>query len=244
MTRINRPSDVGAWNAPNGVAGEPIAPQPSEVDRAQQYIAEQITVGALRPGDKIVEAQIARALDMSRTPVREALARLEVEGVIESRHKQGAEVARISRAELIDIYDIRMELEGYGARVAATTITLDELGRAEHILAAIDEMLADETLSTPERAARMASLNAEFHLLIATASRNHLLPSMIRMTLRTYLLFTLFRSYTIAELRHSNEQHRAILRALAEHDSVGAERQMRDHARTGLNVMLREYLRG
>lgn len=201
-------------------------------------------MGVLRPGDKLIEAQIASALRMSRTPVREALARLKAEGVIESRHKQGAEVARITRAELIDIYDIRMELEGYGARVAASTITLDELGQGEHILAAIDAMLADETLTTTERAARMASLNSDFHLLVATASRNHLLPSMIRLTLRTYLLFTLFRSYTIAELCHSNEQHRAILRALADHDSTAAEQRMRDHARTGLNVMLREYLRG
>jgi DNA-binding GntR family transcriptional regulator len=224
-------------------AGEPVARQLSEVDRAQQYIAAQISLGVLRPGDKLVESQLARALEMSRTPVREALARLEVEGVVESRHKQGAEVARITRAELVDIYDIRMELEGFGARLAASAITLDEIAEAEQILAATDEMLADETLSTPERAARMASLNADFHLLIATASRNHLLPSMIRLTLRTYLLFTLFRAYTIAELRHSNEQHRAILRALAEHDSVAAERLMRDHARTGLNVMLREVLR-
>jgi DNA-binding GntR family transcriptional regulator len=228
----------------DGAEGIAAAVQQSDVECAQQYIAEQISIGALKPGDKVVEAQIARALHMSRTPVREALARLEAEGVVESRYKQGAVVARVTRADLVDMYDIRILLEAYGARAAASNITLDELTRAQDLIATIDEVIADTTLTSLERALRVAGLNSQFHSLIATASRNRLLPSMLRPVVRTFLSFTLFRVYTLAELQQSNDQHRVIARSLAERDPGGAERAMQGHVRTGLNVLLREFPQG
>src|ERR1700742_2986218 len=92
-------------------------------------IRDGILQGRLRPGDRLKEDMIAKELEVSRTPVREAIAMLQAEGLLDAQQHRGAQVRSYPPGELEEIYDLRGILEGYAARRAATRITARELSR-------------------------------------------------------------------------------------------------------------------
>ncbi|NIN68239.1 MAG: GntR family transcriptional regulator, partial [Anaerolineae bacterium] len=106
------------------------------VDRLRQLILSR----ELRPGERIVQSELAEQLGVSRTPIREALHKLDSDGLVRLSPHKGATVADHSTAELEDIYSIRIAIEGYGAFLAAQNITGQDLARLEGLVEQMKEV--------------------------------------------------------------------------------------------------------
>src|SRR5919201_6337434 len=140
------------------------AAQLSRVQRAESIAARTyrdlrnaLVRQAIAPGQRLVEADLAQQLGVSRTPVREALARLVTEGLVVVL-PAGGMAARDTRSELADIYGLRQVLEGYAARLAATRIEPEELDRLSRLAHQMDVSIADGALD------RYVELNNAFHV--------------------------------------------------------------------------------
>ena len=185
-------------------------------------IRDGILEGRLRPGDRLKEDMLAKELAVSRTPVREAIAMLQAEGLLESQQHRGAQVRSYTPAELEQMYDLRGILEGYGARRAATRITARELAR---LRTSVDRM---EKLE-PKDLEHLVQQNGVFHDTILQAADSERLVTMVTQTRAVPLIYQSYAWYTTAQLSLSLEYHRRVLAALERGDAEQAERDMRHH---------------
>ena len=200
--------------------------EPRPVQRAYDGIRRAILFGELKPGDHLSEEMLATMTGTSRTPVREALRRLVVEGLatVMNRHRF---VTEFSYEEVVVIFDIRAKLEGYAASVAAQHITADEiagLGRK------IDEIAEIEGKQTPEAVERFLNLNAQFHSLVIEATRSRQLRQLTEPAVALPLvLLKQFVMEQNVDITRSNRQHRDIHAALSQHNSEWAMLAMSGH---------------
>ncbi len=141
---------------------------------AYAQLRSAIVTGRLAAGTVLSEGRIAAELEISRTPVRQALRRLDLEGHIE-RDPRGRPIVHVLTArELAEIFDVRALLEGFGSRLAATRISEAELDRLAHIVELDWDAWRAGDVET------LARLNREFHGLIMEASRNGALVEIVR----------------------------------------------------------------
>ncbi len=132
-------------------------------------VVEWVQDGTLRPGDRISEAAIARQLGISRGPVREALTRLDNEGLVVRRPRRGAVVAEFTSKDVDDIVSVRQLVEGYAARCACLLLTPTDASDLERLIAAMHtSALAGQWTET-------ATLNARFHQTVVRIADNRLL---------------------------------------------------------------------
>lgn len=199
-------------------------------DRVYAELRARIVSGSAAPQQLIQEASIVREAGASRTPVREALRRLEAEGLI-ARGRAGAYiVTELSPEELMDLYDVRGILEGHAARLAAERRGRVELARLEDTIDAMEAAVRhrDDAL--------LAALNSDFHDLIAESSRNRYLQTQIR-GIREH--FDRYRSTALTapgRREQSHGEHVALMQAIAGQDLDAAERLARGHARKALRL--------
>jgi DNA-binding GntR family transcriptional regulator len=190
---------------------------------AYAALYEAILLGRLPPGERLVEAEIARQMGISRGPLREAIRQLEQDGLVEYRPRRGAVVAELTRERVLDAYSTRVELEGFAARLAAQRMTAADVARLEGLC---------ETMQRCAAAGDSAGLlqaDVKFHQAVCEISGNRVL-----LRLWTSLgphAWTLFsgaqqRGYGLAALA---ERHRAVLAALRSGDAACAERIAREH---------------
>lgn len=185
-------------------------------------IRDGILEGRLRPGERLKEDMLAKELDVSRTPVREAIAMLQAEGLLEAHQHRGAQVRSYTPGELEEIYDLRSILEGYAARRAATRITKGELTR---LRASVERM---EKLQ-PKDLEHLVQQNGIFHDTILQAADSQRLVAMVTQTRALPLIYQSYAWYTPQQLALSLEYHRRVLSALERHDAEQAEYDMRHH---------------
>jgi DNA-binding GntR family transcriptional regulator len=212
-----------ASKAVRGVAGTTVV-----VD----WVREHIRHGRLVPGQRLVEADIVKATGASRGKVREALRRLESEGLLTIEEFRGASVKRLGRDEVRQIYQARMALEGLAARECA--LRADAALRAR--LAQVQEELNDgEHAGNHDRFAR---LNGTWHGLIITGSGNEYIAQFLKqLTVPIYrLLFASF--YTAQRIAAANADHRLITAAIVEGRADDAEQAMRAHIHNGLDALI------
>lgn len=208
-------SEPSATAAESGVSGR------RRSGDVYETLRSAILSGEIRPNEPLIEADIAAALAVSRTPVREALQRLAVEQLILPR-KRGWAVREITALEAGENSEVRAALEGYAARLAAERATEAEIAAAAAVHArrlAIDP--ADD-------AARVET-NREFHRVIVDAARNGRLRDAILRSGRFYFNGSVARMTSPEEFRLSNEDHALILAALRARDGDRAEHAMRGH---------------
>jgi DNA-binding GntR family transcriptional regulator len=185
-------------------------------------IRDGILEGRLRPGERLKEDMLAKELDVSRTPVREAIAMLQAEGLLEAHQHRGAEVRSYTPAELEEIYDLRSILEGYGARRAATRITERDLARLRGSVERMEKL-------QPKDLEHLVQQNGIFHDTILQAADSQRLVTMVTQTRALPLIYQSYAWYTPAQLSLSLEYHRRVLSALERHDAEQAEYDMRHH---------------
>jgi DNA-binding GntR family transcriptional regulator len=208
--------------------------QPNPKD-AHALILDAIDRGVYRPGDRLVESELAERLGVSRTPVREALQRLETQAVL-TRDGRSLIVASLGHDEMAELYAVRTELEALAARLAAQHAAREEVS----VLA---EMIEEDRalLGDPQALSRA---NRRFHAQIHRASHNRYLVQQLGMVHRTMALMA--RTSLAAEGRGEAAlaEHTAIVDAIAARDGDRAAEALRAHLSTAFEVRLREEARG
>ena len=195
-------------------------------------LEEEILTGKLKKGETLAEISLSKRLGVSRTPLRGALHRLYEEGLIEITPNRGAVVMGIGREELIDIYKMRIRLEGLASAEAARKISDEDKSRLREIVELCDFYIARRD------AERLKELDSEFHSIIYRASGNRMLNKTLS-ELHRNIHFYRKRSLAVEErLEKSSEEHKQILAAIECGDSQAADRLTSAHIEAALNNLL------
>lgn len=210
-------------------------------------IRNSIIRGQYAPGERLIETRLAEEFGVSRTRIRDALARLQADHLVSPAANRGLVVRPLSLRDTEEIYALRLLLEGYAAATAATTITSRELDE----LAAIHERMVEAEHSNGEKndeerlamVLAITDINNAFHRLIQHASRNRRLEAVLRTIVSVPLVSQSFYWYSDRELTESCAEHQGILAALQAHDGPRAELLMKQHITRGLNTLRREVPR-
>ena len=180
-------------------------------------IRSDILNGKYKRGEELVESSIGKELGISRTPVREAIRQLELEGLVQLVPNKGAFVTGISEKDVRDIYLIRARLEGLAARMAAKNITPELLDAME------ETVVLSEYHAKKEHYEQVCEMDSKFHKLLYKASGSRILEH----TLTDFHQYVQrVRMVSIMKKRRmekSNDEHDAILTAIREHDEEKAE---------------------
>lgn len=195
-------------------------------EKAYSAIRERVLSGEYPAGSRLREEELAEAVGVSRTPVREALRRLDAEGVVEFVPNRGAQVAVWSRQDLEEIFSLRALLEGYGARLAASKMEPAEL---DELAALADQMETIARRGIEGHYDQMALLNGRFHRLVLEAARNRRLATLVGSIVELPLQQRTLRRYSDEDLTRSMRQHRELIDALAAGDTKWAEAVMQAH---------------
>lgn len=198
-------------------------------DEAYQRIREEILEGRLWPGDVVVEGKLAESLNISRTPIREALMRLERENLLQ-RAGRSLAVRVFTSADVSDIFGLRAEVEAYGARLAAERMLAHEFAElAQTQRRMVEATDIYERESTQEMLRRITQLNLRFHRTVVTGARSPALERTIEGLVQTPLLYRAQQWYDATDRRESIDAHDALLKRVVERDADGAARVWRDH---------------
>jgi DNA-binding GntR family transcriptional regulator len=185
-------------------------------------LRQSIIKGRLKPGQKLVMADLAKKFGLSETPVREAIRRLESDGFVHFTPHMGAVVTRIDEGKLVEIYLIRMELEALATRLAIAHI-------AERDIEFLDARNHDmETAIRQSKYESIGSLNKDFHLRIYKAAPFPLLYKMICDLWDTFERWPCVFSYVPERAAAAVEEHWKIIQALREKDADQADRLIKE----------------
>lgn len=201
---------------------------------AYKAIRQQILEGALRPGEQLVETQLADALGMSRTPVRNALLRLEHERLVTSTAGSGTFVSPISAVDVAEIYDLREVIEGLAARLLARRITK---GEASYLMELAEK--ADAETAT-------LSDDAEFHSAIVRLCGNNRLADFVDKFCLQSLTFDRRSRQMVSNGdvhvlsdERDTDAHKAVALKITSGDALGAEESIKMYIRHGKNVLVK-----
>jgi DNA-binding GntR family transcriptional regulator len=195
-------------------------------------LEEEILSGKLKKGESLTENSLSARLGVSRTPLRGAMHRLAEEGLIEIVPNRGAVVIGIGDEELVDIYKIRIRLEGLASSEAAKRISEDDLKRLR------DSVELSEFYIAKQDAEHLKELDSEFHNIIYKASGNRLLCKTLT-ELHRNIKFYRKRSLGVANrLEKSIAEHREILSAIERGDADEADRLTSAHIAAALENLL------
>lgn len=232
----------GTGRRPTGAesAGRrPQRPATSHKLRVYRTLRQDILTLALRPGQLLVERELAARFRVSKTPIREALALLEQDGLVEIVPRRGVLVTPVSVRDVRELFELRMALEGAAAQLAAGRITEDELARLDGLIAESRGAQAEAARRPGEGKGwrRLLEINRAFHLTIARASGNVRLVRLIERTLDEMM--------RLIALGYEIGQHVEIVAALRTGDGEQARLAMVNHVRTTLeSVLKREVAQG
>lgn len=204
-------------------------------DHVFESLKDSIVRGKISAGEWLVESHIAETLGISRTPVREAIHKLEREGLIERQPRGGFTVQGLNRDDIEETFGIRSVLEGYAARLAAVKHEPKELVELENKIEEFQIALDSKKMKL------LPAINTEFHDLLYGLSKSPKLINMInglRDQIYRYRQMIL-RGRQFAST--SNADHKKMLKYIRKRDPEGAERVVRDHILRGQEVVLKEY---
>jgi len=194
--------------------------------KAYNALRAGIIEGAHAPDSRITEQEVALSVGVSRTPVREALRRLEAEGLLRFIPHQGAFVSSWSTQDAEDIFELRAMLEGYGARLAARKATGEDI---EQLRALAEEQYKEAKDRAPGYLERIADVNNRFHVeLQRVAASARLRATMAKLTSVPLVLQT-FRDYEDDDLNRSAHHHLEIVEAIEAGDGEWAASVMHSH---------------
>lgn len=206
----------------------------SQTETVIKTIQDRIDAGTLLPGGDLDESQIAQELGMSRTPVREALIRLETLGLIVRHPRRGAQVFRPDAGQFLQILEIHAQLETQAAGLAARRIS--DQGKQSLIKANAECLQHFERYGEDEPAAYY-KCNVRFHGVIVESVGNHFLEQMVKTTARKLMAYYRVRYQFPGAIPVSVKEHQQITDLILAKDSAGAERAMRMHFDYGLDVI-------
>jgi len=208
-------------------------PMPTISNRIYKELAAQIIRGALSPGQKLEEMQLAAQFGVSRTPIREALRELAARGFVNLIPRRGGVVSRVGLEQLIDMLEAECEVEALCARLAAQRMTALEKSELEAIFSELEE------LASAQKQAEYLEKNQEFHVRICTGAHNATIAAMTR-ELRDRLAPFRQQQGLGLEIRlgQSLAEHKEIIQAILAGNAEQAYEAMRRHnARLSVGVL-------
>lgn len=195
-------------------------------------LREAIVNGTLRAGERLMEIQLAEDMGVSRTPVREAIRKLELEGFVVMLPRKGAYVADLSIKDINEVFEIRSALDGLAAGLAAERITEGELEQLERLLVEIGNSIEQGDLDLA------VEIDTRFHDVLYKASRNDRLVGFIG-NLRE--LFQRFRTISMGypgRLKETIEEHKRLVEAISQRDVELAQTLAREHMENAEGTLL------
>jgi len=207
------------------------------VDEATQTLRDAILGGRLPAGARLRQTHLAERLGISRTPIREALGRLQQEGLVELLPRAGVRVPFLNLDEAAELYDLREVLDGLAARLAASRATTVALRKLEKLLGRMAQCLERQDAN------QWFGAHVAFHEEIFRASANarlQALSGVVRLSIRHFHPLLL---KTERRLEAAHREHREIFEAIAARDDEAAERAARVHIANAKEIVLRAMTR-
>lgn len=197
-----------------------------------ETLREAIINATLKPGERLMEIQMAEEMGVSRTPVREAIRKLELEGFVVMIPRKGAYVAGISMKDIADVFEIRAAMEGLAAGLAAERITEEEMESLERILVKIGENVQNNDLE------QLIEADTQFHEILFKASRNERLVQIVSNLREQIQRFRTASLSTPGRMKYALEEHKKIVEAVSERNVELAQALAREHIENAENSML------
>lgn len=198
-----------------------------------ETLRDAIRKGILKPGERLMEIQLAEELGVSRTPVREAIRKLELEGYVIMMPRRGTYVANLSIRDVNEVFEIRTSLDSLASGLAAERITDEELESLQRLLVLISEYIENNNME------KIVETDMQFHDLLYQASRNTRLVGIIY-NLREQL--TRFRATSMSfpgRLKATLEEHRRIVEAIAQGEVKEAQQAAEYHMEKSEQTLLK-----
>ena len=196
-----------------------VGSKPSHKD-AYNLILEAIDTGLFKPGDRLVESDLAERFGVSRTPIREALQRLETQSLL-ARDGRSLIVSTLDHNQMTELYAVRTELEGLAARLAARHATIEEVRVLGDLAVSDRDLLGDPSA--------LSWANRRFHKQIHLASHNRYLVQQLDLVHRSMALMATTSLAVEGRSETALDEHQAIVDAIAQRDEERAFAALRDH---------------
>lgn len=196
-------------------------------------LREAIIVGELKPGERLMEVQLADKMGVSRTPVREAIRKLELEGLVEMLPRKGAHVADLSVKDIMDVLEVRSTLDGLASSLSATRITEDEIKELKHIQSQFVNYVEKDNLQGSIKK------DVEFHDIIYRSSRN---DKLIQITSNLREQIQRFRVIYIKDYSSTRElirEHAEIIDAITGRHADLAQRAAQKHIKNQEDTIIK-----
>ena len=202
-------------------------------------LKQAIVKGDLPPDSRLIESRMANVMGISRTPVREAIHKLEREGLLRHNPSGGFFVVGLTRSDIEETFGIRSVLESYAARLAATH------HRGEEELDPLDQKIHEYQLHLDQGNLKaLLRINTEFHDLLYALSRSPRLIKMISDLQDPIYRFRQVLLKTEENAKISNEDHKLMLKLISKRDLEGVESLVREHILRGQGIVLKEFDKG
>ena len=188
-----------------------------------EYLRNAILNGELKPGERLMEVTIAEQLGVSRTPVREAIRKLEKESFVIMIPRKGAYVADLTKKDILEVLEIRKELEGFAASLAAERMTYEEKETLGKIMEQFNEALIASDKKT------MIECDNAFHSAIFHATKNGRLITMIYDLHDQFQRFRLIYFSEFHNYKEIQQSHGRIFDAILSNDAEAAKQEAESH---------------
>lgn len=197
-------------------------------------LRQAILTGELKPGERLMEIHLANRLGVSRTPIREAIRMLELEGLVTMIPRRGAEVSRISKQDITDVLEVRASLDALAVRLCCERITSEEIAQLEKAADAFSQAIASGDFTA------VAQADVDFHDIIVSASKNKRLMQMVNNLAERVYRYRL--EYIKDKSSHNNliREHREILDFIKKKDSSSAEAAIISHVKNQENAIINQ----
>jgi DNA-binding GntR family transcriptional regulator len=198
---------------------------------AYSLILEAIDVGVYKPGDRLVESDLADRFGVSRTPIREALQRLETQSLL-TRDGRSLIVSSLDHSQMAELYIVRAELEGLAANLAAKHATSEEIKVLQDMVDSDRKIISDPS--------SLARSNRRFHKQIHLASHNRFLIKQLDLVHRSMALMATTSLAADGRGAVAVEEHQAIVTAIANGNSTEASEKLRNHISVAFITRLKQ----
>lgn len=197
-------------------------------------IRERIFNGSTPPGTELRQELLAQQLGVSRVPLREAMSRLQAEGLIVLRPRRGFAVTSLDLSEIVEIFELRMVLEEHAIGVATRSRTQADLTDVEELLRRMTEM----DKSAPNYLGRWLDVNREFHHRLVASARRPRVSSLITNLRDTIEPYIRIESHLMGEVDDAGNEHQAIVEAFRARAADKAGALIRDHVAGAMNRLI------